>query len=147
MNWGIALWVVFIAAFAVYFRLWWAADDAKQKKQDAERHKLYDELDALEKASTSPPTESMLKEEQMARDYARIKGSTRIRVTRSYPGMGMGSNGAEITEGTPLAFAVGSDGTGWVTIKKDDGLVVSVQHSIPPDKNPYGYVNVEARFV
>lgn len=70
--------------------------------------------------------------------------SPRIRVTRCYS---HDISDPEVTEGEPLIFGVSRDGAGWVTIKKDDGRVVCVQHSMPPEQNQYGLVVLEARFI
>lgn len=83
-------------------------------------------------------------EHRKALDYARVKASRRIRVTRVWT---FDPDHVETVEGEPLAFSVSPDGTGWVTIKKDDGHVLSIPHTVPSARQALGMTIVEARFV
>lgn len=78
-----------------------------------------------------------------ARLYSAIKNSKRIQVTRAWrfdPGH------VEHTVGEALVFGVSADGCGWVTIKKDDGHVVTIQHFIADGVNSHGMEIVEVKF-
>lgn len=144
MTKEIILWLVFIVVALALYRLWWIADEAKQLKMDKERHKLYDELDALEKRPRPPMPEADLKCQQQARLYSAIKNSKRIQVTRAWR---FDPEHIEHTVGEPLAFGVDHNGCGWVTIKKDDGHVTHIMHFIADGVNSFGMEIVEVKFI
>lgn len=114
----------------------------EQLEMEQEEH-LLDKIE--EKLSTSKADDEAFERcVQQARLYSAIKNSKRIELTRVWV---CDRTHVEVVVGEALAWCVGADGVAWVTIKKDDGHVLTIPHSVPAELHrKYGMVPVEVKF-
>lgn len=114
----------------------------EQLEMEQEEHLLAKLRDAP--PLTEAEQDAMARCEREARLYSLVKNSKRIQITRAWR---FDPDHAEVIVGEPVAFGVDHNGSGWVTIKKDDGHITHVQHSIADGANSYGMEIVEAKFI
>lgn len=95
-------------------------------------------------SSRGGKSHEQLEMEQEEHLLGKLKNSKRIQVTRAWR---FDPEHIEHTIGEPLAFGVDHNGCGWVTIKKDDGRVVTIMHSIADGASSHGMEIVEVKFI